>query len=674
MTTTAEAADKRLAEGKPIKARLGRDDLIMRGFMAVIAIYLLIALALPLYAMMSKSFSTYRFDLQAYEFQVSDEAGNFDAAPVTAAELNERLQVVPPEDLATNGDGRLPATTFFPDFSFRSPVKYRVRSLTDDASYLVGSERITGTEWREVDSNTFRRVMLRPVRDIGLANYATYFSTPSLFRSIENSLIISALSTVITVTLAIGFAYALNRSCMRFKGFFRVVAMAPILVPSLLPGIALVYLFGNQGMLKELLFGETIYGPIGIVIGSVFFTFPHAMIIITTALAISDARLYEAAECLKASRWKIFWTVTIPGARYGLISAAFVVFNLVITDFGLPKVIGGQFNMLAVDIYKQVIGQQNFEMGAVVSVVLLIPALIAFAVDRQVQKKQVALLSARSVPYEPKPNRRFDWLSLAYCSLIAIFILGLLAVCQYAALIKFWPYDLSLSLKNYAFDLMDGGGWDSYYNSIQMALLSATIGTVVVFVGAYMVEKTKGFEVGRSLFQLLAMLPMAIPGMVLGLAYIFFFNNPANPLNALYGTMAILVICTVTHFYTVSHLTAMTALKQMDREFESVAASLKQPFYKLFRVVTVPVCLPTILDISIYLFVNAMTTVSAVVFLYSPTTTLASVAVLNMDDAGDIAPAAAMGMMIFYTNAGARILHLVISKGVLRRTQAWRFR
>lgn len=663
-----------LPKGQPLRARLGRDDLVMRGFMAVIALYLIVALALPLYAMLSKSFSTFRFDLTAYEFQVSDDAGNFVNPPVSAAALNERLQAVPPADLATSGDGRLPATMFFPDFSFRSPVHYRIRGTTDDATYLIGSERFSGSEWREVDSNTFRRVMLRPVRDLGLANYATYFSTPSLFHSVENSLIISAISTVITVLLAFGFAYALNRSCMPFKDLFRLVALAPILVPSLLPGIALVYLFGNQGMLKDLLLGGSIYGPIGIVIGSVFFTFPHAMMIITTALAISDARLYEAAECLKASRWKIFWTVTVPGARYGLISAAFVVFNLVITDFGLPKVIGGQFNMLAVDIYKQVIGQQNFEMGAVVSVVLLVPALVAFAVDRVVQKKQVAALSARSVPYQPKRNPRFDALAFVYCSLIAVFIVGLLGVCQFAALIKFWPYDLSLSLKNYAFDLMDGGGWDSYYNSIQMALLTAVFGTLVVFTGAYMVEKTKGFEAGRTVFQLLAMLPMAIPGMVLGLAYIFFFNNPANPLNALYGTMAILVICTVTHFYTVSHLTAMTALKQMDREFESVAASLKQPFYRLFRVVTVPVCLPTILDISIYLFVNAMTTVSAVVFLYSPTTTLASVAVLNMDDAGDIAPAAAMGMMIFYTNAGARILHTAISKGVLTRTQAWRFR
>ena len=598
----------------------------------------------------------------------------FTAPPVSAEALNRELGAVPPRDLATSGDGRLPATRFFPDFGFRSPVMYRLRGTTSDTVFLVGSERHVGTEWIEVSSNDFRRVMLRPVPSRGLDNFATYFSTPALFRSIQNSLLISLISTIITVSLAFGFAYALNRSCMRFKGFFRLVAVAPILVPSLLPGIALVYLFGQQGMIRELLMGESIYGPIGIVIGSVFFTFPHAMIIITTALAISDARLYEAAVSLKASRWKTFWTVTIPGARYGLISASFVVFNLVITDFGLPKVIGGQFNMLAVDIYKQVIGQQNFEMGAVVSVVLLVPAMIAFTVDRFVQKRQVAMLSTRSVPYQPKPHRRFDWLCFSYCGLVAVFIVGLLGVCQFAALVKFWPYDMSLSLKNYAFDLMDGGGWDSYSNSIQLALMTAVIGTVVVFTGAYMVEKTKGFGAGRGLFQFLAMLPMAIPGMVLGLAYIFFFNDPDNPLNFVYGTMAILVICTVTHFYTVSHLTAVTALKQMDTEFESVAASLKQPFYKLFARVTVPVCLPSVLDISIYLFVNAMTTVSAVVFLYSPTTKLAAVAVLNMDDAGDIAPAAAMGMMIFYTNAVARLIHVAISKGLLKRTQAWRFR
>ena len=157
-------------------------------------------------------------------------------------------------------------------------------------------------------------------------------------------------------------------------------------------------------------------------------------------------------------------------------------------------------------------------------------------------------------------------------------------------------------------------------------------------------------------------------------AYIFFFNDPDNPLGFIYHTMVILVISTITHFYTVAHLTAVTALKQMDPEFEAVGASLKTPFYRTFFRVTLPVCLPAILDISIYLFVNAMTTVSAVVFLYGPHTALASVAVLNMDDAGDIAPAAAMGMMIFYTNAGMRILHGLLTRGVIRKTQSWRYR
>ena len=673
MSTAIETA-KPFPTGPFLKPRMSRDDWVMRGYMIAIAIYLIVALALPLYAMLSKAFETSRFDLSQFQVQASDEAGAFDASPVSLDKLNAELGKLNASDLETSSDGRLELTQFFPDFSFRSPVKYRLIPADDTAVYLVGSERFAGPEPAEFDSNTFRKVVVRPVQDFGFANFQTYFSTPALFQSIQNSLFIAAISTVITVSLAFGFAYALCRSCMPFKSVFRMIAMAPILVPSLLPGIALVYLFGNQGFLKEFLMGESIYGPIGIIIGSVFFTFPHAMIIILIALSISDGRLYEAATALRASKWRTFWTVTIPGARYGLISAAFVVFNLVITDFGLPKVIGGQYNMLAVDIYKQVIGQQNFQMGAVVSVVLLMPALIAYIVDRQVQKRQVALLSARSVVYQPSPSSRFDWGCLAFCSLVALFIITILGICQYAAIVKFWPYDLSFSLKNYDFDRMDGGGWDAYRNSIRMALLTAVIGTAIIFTGAYMVEKSRSFETGRSLFQFLAMLPMAIPGMVLGLAYIFFFNDPENPFNAIYGTMTILVICTITHFYTVSHLTAVTALKQIDGEFESVAASLKQPFWRLFGRVTVPVCMPAILDIAIYMFVNAMTTVSAVVFLYSTQTALASVAVLNMDDAGDVAPAAAMGMMIFYTNVVARLLHAGISRTMLARTQGWRAR
>jgi iron(III) transport system permease protein len=509
---------------------------------------------------------------------------------------------------------------------------------------------------------------------IGVANYVQYFSTPALFQSIGNSLRVSILSTVITVPLAFVYAYALTRSCIPLPGLFKTIALIPILVPSLLPGIALVYLFGNQGLLKGLLFGHSIYGPIGIVLAEAFTTFPHAFLIIVTALSLADARLYEAAVALRATPARIFRTVTLPGARYGLVSAAFVVFTTVITDFGAPKVIGGQYNVLATDVYKQVIGQQNFQMGAVVSVILLIPAAFAFLVDRVARRRQVALLSTRAVPYEPKPRPGFDRAMLAYCVVLGLFLLGIVAVSQFAALVTFFPYNLGFTLAHYDFDQKGGGGWGSYFNSIRLGLLTAAAGTAVVFVGAYLVEKGRGFALGRGVFQFLAMLPMAVPGLVLGLAYIFFFNDPANPLGGLYRTMAILVVNTVVHFYTVGHLTAVTALKQMDPEFETVSASLKQPFYKTFWRVTVPVCLPATLDIGIYLFVNAMTTVSGVVFLYGPETELASISVLNMDDTGEIASAAAMAMMIFYTNVGARMLHAGLARWLDRRTQAWRRR
>ena len=146
------------------------------------------------------------------------------------------------------------------------------------------------------------------------------------------------------------------------------------------------------------------------------------------------------------------------------------------------------------------------------------------------------------------------------------------------------------------------------------------LGAAITFAGAYWLEKTRGADLVRPLIRFQAMLPMAVPGMVLGIGYILFFNLPTNPLNFLYGTMAILVLSTIVHFYSSSHLTAVTALKQIDSEFESVSASLKVPFYKTFWRVTVPVCLPSILDIGRYYFVNAMTTISAVVFLYSPKT------------------------------------------------------
>ena len=177
------------------------------------------------------------------------------------------------------------------------------------------------------------------------------------------------------------------------------------------------------------------------------------------------------------------------------------------------------------------------------------------------------------------------------------------------------------------------------------------VGSVLVFPGAVWAERLNLAGSGRRVLRLLAMLPMAVPGLVLGLGYVFVFNQPGNPLAWLYGSLLLMTVCTVAHFYTTAHLTATTALKQLDPEFEAVAASLKVPFWITFWRVTLPMCLPAVIEVARYFFVSAMTTVSALIFLYSPDSSVAALTILTLDDAGDTAAAAAMATLVVLTSA-----------------------
>ncbi len=508
---------------------------------------------------------------------------------------------------------------------------------------------------------------------VGLANFQTWLQTPSLLDAAWRSLRLAGLSACITVVLAYGYAYALTMSAMPFKRLFRGLALVPLLAPSLLMAISLVYLFGNQGLLKGMI-GGSIYGEPGIVAGSVLWTFPHALLLLGTSLATLDARLIEAARTLGAGPWRIFTTVTLPASRYGLLMAFVVVFVLVLTDFGVPKVIGGQASVLATDLYKQVVGQQNFAMGAVVSVILLLPALGAYFVERSLRVRQSAALGIRATVYTPTAHAWRDRTLLLYCSAVALVLLAVIGVAVFASLATYWPYQLQPSLKNYDFNQMDGGGWVTYWNSLRMALGTALAGSALAFLTAWMVEKPRRFAALREALNLVVTLPLAVPGMALGLGYILWFNAPSNPLHGLYATMGLLIACTVAHYFSVAHLTLLGALRQLDREFEVVGESLGVPFWQTLWRVHLPVCLPALLEVAGFFFVNAMTTVSAVVFLYAPHTQLASVAVLNMDDAGDVAPAAAMAVLIFVTAALARLLFAGATGWAARSTQRWRSR
>ncbi|HRK39955.1 MAG TPA: putative 2-aminoethylphosphonate ABC transporter permease subunit [Burkholderiaceae bacterium] len=498
-------------------------------------------------------------------------------------------------------------------------------------------------------------------------------TAPGMADATWNTFWVALAVTAITVPLAFLYAYAIQRSCMPFKGLWRMLGLSPLLGPSLVGAIAFIQWFGTQGLLKSWLGDTSVYGPLGIIMATVFASFPHALMVLIVALATADGRLFEAADALGASRWRKFVTVTLPAAKYGLISAGMLVFAYSVSEFGIPKVIGGNFKVLAVEIYVQTVGQQNLGHGAVVALMLLVPVMFAYVVDRQVQRRQQASMTARAVPYQPKRDVLRDSLLTLFTATVAFAMLAVLGMAMYTSVITFWPYNLAPTLGHYTYGLADAGVGNAYLNSLWIALLTALLGTPFIFVTAYLLDKTgQPNSPLRSAIQAMASLPMGVPGLVLGIGYILFFNHPDNPLGALYRTFAIMVIVNVVHYYSACHLTALTALKSLDREFEAVSASLKVSRLVTFFRVTLPVCLPAVLEISRYLFINAMTTVSALVFLYSPDTLPAAVSILNLDEAGELGPAAAMATLIILTTAVFSLLHAGLTHLLLRRHQAWR--
>lgn len=493
----------------------------------------------------------------------------------------------------------------------------------------------------------------------GFGNYLLYFSDPKFLVIVANSFVVSTATTVITVVLAYAFAYGLSRTTVPFKGFWQTIAMLPLFAPSLVQALGFIFLLGRNGVISRMLGIEIdIYGFWGILLSDVLYAFPHALMILLTALEYADARHYESAKMLGARDWRIFRTITLPSSRYGLMSAVFVVFTITITDFGNPMVIGGDYSVLATEIYNQVSGQANFNLGAVIGMLLLFPAALAMWVERIVSRRQAALITSDSVPLKPHKSKLLDTVMLGYMALICAAVLSIIGIIIFASFVKLWPYNMTMTLKNYQFDVQNG--LDPIWTSIWMSLLAAVIGTVVVAGGAFIVQKTK-HSLGRVLY-FLSILPAAVPGMVLGLGYIFAFNDPSNPVYLIYGTVLMLAINSVYHYHAQAFLTATTSLKQVSDTFDEASTMLGGGFLRTMRRITLPIIWPTLVRLGVFYFMRAMVTLSAVIFLVSPGTNLAAVSVLLLDDAGNTTQAAAFSTLIIFVVVGV----LLVFQGILR--------
>ncbi|MBR3611440.1 MAG: ABC transporter permease subunit [Oscillospiraceae bacterium] len=469
------------------------------------------------------------------------------------------------------------------------------------------------------------------------------------FSVIGNSVLVSLLTTAISIVLAYIFAWCVIRTAMPFKKLFRILVIIPMLIPSISIGMGVVLLLGNNGIVTNIFgFGSDIYGINGIVLGSVLYSLPVAFLMIENILKFEDSAPYEAANVLGIPAKNRFFAITLPYLKKPMIAVAFSVFTLSFTDYGVPLMVGGKFKTLPVLMYQEVIGQLNFGKGCVYGMILLIPAVLAFVID--LMSKNNSSSSFVIKPFEIKKNTFKDFFAGVYSSALSAFSFLPIVSFIVLAFVKKYPSDMTFTFENFEKTLRMGGS--TYLrNSVLIAVLTAAIGVLTAVLTAYFTARTAG-KLGKYL-HLVAMSTAAIPGIVLGLSYVLLFKG-----SALYGTLIILVMVNMVHFFSSPYLMMHTSFSKVNENLESVASTLGIGKMRLLKDVLIPKCAHTVGEMFSYFFVNCMMTISAVSFLANTGTKPISLMINQFEAQGQLEFAAAVSIMILTVN--------LIMKSVIR--------
>lgn len=448
--------------------------------------------------------------------------------------------------------------------------------------------------------------LIRMFSNMDAASIQKVFHARNFSTAVTNSLVSAALSTAITIALAYTLALCVERTNIRLKGLFRILFVLPMLIPSISNGMGLIILFGNNGLLTKMLGLQSgIYGLTGIVMGSVLYAFPVAFLMISDIMKYEDSSPYEAAQVLGLSKFRRFTAITLPYMRKPMISVIFAVFTLIVTDYGVPLMVGGKYVTIPRVMYEEVIGQLDFGKGAVYGSLLLIPAVVAFILDLMNQDKAASGFVAR--PFTPDNGRMRKLLSYLLCFAVCVFVLLPLVSFAVLGFAKDYPNDLSFTMANLNKAIRLKAD-DYLVHSLIMAFFVSVFGVVIAFVTAYMTARMQS-KISRFL-HLASITSAAIPGIVLGLSYVLVFKG-----SVIYGTLAILVMVNVVHFISSPYLMMYNSLCKLNPNLEGVGQTLGIHRLRMIKDVFLPQCKSTLVEMFSYFFVNAMMTISAVSFL-----------------------------------------------------------
>ena len=488
------------------------------------------------------------------------------------------------------------------------------------------------------------------------------FSTAQFLPMLKNSVITTVAATVISVSLSFTLAWMLNRSNIKCKSLFVVLFTLPMLIPSISHGMGLVSLFGDNGIITNTLgINIGLYGYTGIIMGSVLYSFPVAFLMFNDSFQYEDYTIYEAAGVLGMSKFRQFITITLPSMRRTIVSSILAVFTMVFTDYGVSLMTGGRSKTLPVFMYEEVIGMMNFSGGAVIGVVLLLPALIAFVMDLK-NSGISASGSTVTKAYKIEENKKRDVaVYIIFAIVIALLCLPIFAF-AILSFVKKYPVDMSFSLDTVK-RLLSSGLWEYFVNSVAIALLTSLLGTCLSYFSAYITARSKK-SLPNGVLHFISMLSLAIPGIVLGLSFVMTFKGMP-----LYGTIFILVIVNIAHFFSSPYLLAYNSLSKFNPNLEDVADTLGISRMKLLFSVYIPGTRATIVEMYSYFFVNAMITISAVSFLISYRTTPLSMLIPQLETQSFIEGTAFVSLMILIINVAEKIIAYVVKKKIAKEDE-----
>ncbi len=495
--------------------------------------------------------------------------------------------------------------------------------------------------------------IVRMLTNITPAGISKVFGSPAIGGILLNTVCVTAVATVATVTVAYLLAYCIERTDIKGKGLLRVILVLPMLIPSISHGMGLILLLGNNGIITNFLnLNTNIYGFGGIVIGSMLYAFPVAFMMISDVMRYEDCSPYEAARVLGIPKWRQLMSITLPFMRKPMISVIFATFTMIVTDYGVPLMVGGKFKTLPVVMYQEVIGQLDFSSGSVYGAILLLPAIIAFLVDLANNDKGNSVFVIK--PFEQARGKLTLALSYAYTYIVAL--LTLLPIVSFIVLgfTANYPTDMSFSLEN--IDKVFGAkGGDYLLNSVIIAVSVAAIGSVIGFITAYLTARSQ--TVLSKVLHLITITAMAIPGIVLGLSYVIVFKG-----SFVYGTLAILIMANVVHFIASPYLMMYNSMSKINSNIESVGETLGIGKLRLIKDVFLPQSLPTLFEMFSYFFVNSMMTISAVSFLSRTSTKPISLMINQFEAQMQLENAAIVSLVILAVNLLIKAIASIIKR------------